>query len=281
MTVTAVLNYLAGDRVVFATPRWARLRGTAARAGLVALLLVAATTTVSAAALKPETIAAFNEYARALEARINEQRQAGRPAVQPPDRLDGQGDAVDGDTVKVPSGLIHHWRGRILLPGATLERVLEAIDAPDRIAKRQEDVLAARVLERHGSRMWLFLKVTRKSLLTVTFNTEYEIDVQRDSTRSARSRSVATRIVELEDAGTPQEREKPEGRDWGLLWRLNAYWRYTEVDAGVVAELETISLSRDIPPGLGLIARPIIEREARQSIVKTLLALRAELTLPD
>jgi len=35
------------------------------------------------------------------------------------------------------------------------------------------------------------------------------------------------------------------GDDRGFLWRLNAYWRYEQVAGGVIAECESITLSRD------------------------------------
>jgi hypothetical protein len=49
------------------------------------------------------------------------------------------------------------------------------------------------------------------------------------------------------DAGTPREREKTPGEDRGFLWRLASWWRLEETDRGVVIEVESASLSRDIP----------------------------------
>jgi len=40
------------------------------------------------------------------------------------------------------------------------------------------------------------------------------------------SRSYSTRIAEVEDAGTPEERERQVGDDHGYLWRLYTYWRF-------------------------------------------------------
>ena len=58
---------------------------------------------------------------------------------------------------------------------------------------------------------------------------------------------VATKIAQLEDAGTEKEREKTPGKDSGYLWRWHSYWRFQETPEGVVVECETISLSRSIP----------------------------------
>jgi hypothetical protein len=81
---------------------------------------------------------------------------------------------------------------------------------------------------------------------------------------------VSTKIAELENAGTPGEREKPVGHDRGFMWRLNSYWRYEEVPGGVVIELESLTLSRDIPFLIRLIAKPIINSIARESMTRTL-----------
>jgi hypothetical protein len=69
------------------------------------------------------------------------------------------------------------------------------------------------------------------------------------------------------------------GDDRGFLWRLNAYWRYEAVPGGVIAECESVSLSRDVPFGLGLVAGPIIRSTARESMERTLESLR-DMTAP-
>jgi putative flippase GtrA len=278
--VTGALNFVASDRLVFAPQRWLRALGAAGttRVAAFALFTVVTGVSTSAAQLPRETVEAWDRYARGVEARLARERQAAEPPVLSAALMSGDIDVTSGDIVAVPGGLIHHWRGRIVLAGVALEDLLARVDSPERAARRQDDVLEARVLERDGNRIRLYLKVSRKSLITVTYHTEYLIERQRDSSRSAWSRSIATKIAELENAGTPQERQKPEGRDWGFLWRLNAYWRYSQLDDGVLVELETISLSRGIPLGLGPFIRPIIDREARKSLVKTLLALRAHPT---
>src|SRR5258707_816067 len=92
----------------------------------------------------------------------------------------------------------------------------------------------------------------------------------------AASTSVATRIAELADADTPEERELPAADDRGFLWRLNAYWRYEEVPGGVIAECESISLSRDVPAFLRYLVNPLIESTARESMTRTLTALRSQ-----
>ena len=74
------------------------------------------------------------------------------------------------------------------------------------------------------------------------------------------------------------ERALPEGNDHGYLWRLNSYWRYQQVPEGVIVELESLSLSRDIPFVFKPFVRPLVDRVARESIRRTLESLRARLT---
>lgn len=93
----------------------------------------------------------------------------------------------------------------------------------------------------------------------------------------AGARSVSTRIAELEDAGTPGEREKPVGHDRGYLWRLNAYWRYEAVDGGVLIECESVSLSRAVPVLLRPFVTGVVEGLARESLERTLAGLRTVL----
>ena len=85
---------------------------------------------------------------------------------------------------------------------------------------------------------------------------------------------MATRIAELDDAGTPQEREKKAGSDSGYLWRLNAYWRYEAVNGGVLIECESVSLSRGIPFVLRPFVTGAVEGVARESLERTLTGLR-------
>ena len=54
---------------------------------------------------------------------------------------------------------------------------------------------------------------------------------------------------------------------------MNSYWRYEAVPGGVIVELESLTLSRGLPWGMGTVIRPLIERVARESIERTLVTL--------
>jgi hypothetical protein len=122
----------------------------------------------------------------------------------------------------------------------------------------QEDVLESRVLARSGDTLRVHLQIARTALVTVVYDTEHQVTFTRHSPTMVTSRSVSTRIVE-------------RGRgDRGFLWRLNSYWRYTQVGSDVRIDMESLSLSRGVPRVARAVARPIIDRIARESIVRTL-----------
>jgi hypothetical protein len=176
----------------------------------------------------------------------------------------------------VPLALVHHWRGAVLIPKMTVPRLVAQLQngAPP---TRQEDVLQSRVLERRPDWMRVSLKLQRKKIVTVVYNTEHVVTFVRDGGSRATSASTATKIAEVADANTPQEHELPAGDDRGFLWRLNAYWRYQQTGDGVIAECESITLSRDVPSVVKFFVMPLIEHAARESMTRTLVALRERL----
>ena len=222
---TTLANFLVADRYVFG------------RAAFIVLLL-GGVARADAADIKPETIAAWNQYVQAEEARIRlEPFPKAIPSTEP-----------DGDTTPVPSGLIHRWRDAIFLPGVTLDRVLDGLMHPG-TPPPQEEVLASRVLWRTNDSLRVYVRLVRSSIVTVTYDTEHEMTFRRESPTCAVSRSVASRIVEIEDPGTARERTRAPGDDHGFLWRMNSYWRYTQTGNGVWVELESLTLSRICRPG--------------------------------
>ena len=262
------------------------------------LTIWAAPGTVPAAqAQKPETLAAWNQYVRATEERIESElngvgsqffsrdfESAERAAEDMRTVLEGR-TIIDkmktrqpnGSDIDVPGGMIHHWRGAVFIPGVTLNEVLDAVRHPENDA-HQEDVLEARVLERTDEFVRVYLKLVRSRIVTATYNTEHLAVYRQHGTGRASGSTIALRIAELEDAGTEREREKAPGQDRGFLWRLHSYWRYGEVDGGVVVECESITLSRSIPFLARPFVGPIVNGVARESLDRTLSAMRMRLS---
>jgi len=118
------------------------------------------------------------------------------------------------------------------------------------------------MLERHGDSLRMYLKLVRRAIVTVTYDSEHDVQYVRRSPTFATSRSVATRIAET------------GGSDRGFLWRLNSYWRYRQVGSDVQVDVMSLSLSRDIPWVVRPIAGPIIGRIGRESMNRTLETVR-------
>jgi hypothetical protein len=56
---------------------------------------------------------------------------------------------------------------------------------------------------------------------------------------------------------------------------MDSSWRFEEKDQGVYVEVESISLTRDIPMGLGWLIKPFVTSIPRESLVMTLGATRS------
>ena len=242
-----------------------------------------------AATLQPQTLRAWQTYVSAVEERIGRELREARGFLVSDAAADAaqvrlrllRGERViakmarpTGAPSDVPGGQIAHWRGSLLVPGVTLADLLHRLQHPPEAGPHPEDVVALRVLTRQPDRLQLAIRMQRTKIVTVTYDTEHEIEYRQHGPGRASSRSVATRIVELASPGTPAEREKRPGEDRGFLWRMQSYWRYQEVDEGVIVEMESLTLSRSVPFGLSLIVQPIVDDIARESIHRTLDHLR-------
>ena len=93
------------------------------------------------------------------------------------------------------------------------------------------------------------------------------------------SRSSAIHIAEVENAGKSNEREKPPGDDGGYLWRMETWWRMEERDGGVYVQSEVVSLTRDIPAGLGWLIGPFVTSIPKETLTFTLQATRKAVEL--
>jgi hypothetical protein len=179
--------------------------------------------------------------------------------------------------IRIQGGMIHHWRGSLFVPGMNLDFILARVQHPELETSRQEDVLDSRVLERSPNSMKIYLKLQRSKIVTAVYNTEHIVQFYRYGNDKASSRSVSTKIAELERVRDKVEQEKPEGQDRGFLWKMNSYWRYQQVTGGVIIECESITLSRSIPSWLDALIRPIIKDIAQESLQRTLQSLRVRL----
>jgi len=177
--------------------------------------------------------------------------------------------------VEVPDGLIHDWIGATLIPGATVDDLLAVIQNYDKHKNiYKPEVIDSKLITRHDNDFQIYLRLKKKKIITVVLDTDHDVHYfSLDRTRAGCG-SHTTRISEVEHAGTPHEQVMPADTGFGFLWRLHSYWRFQQSEIGVCAECRAISLTRNIPKGLGWIIEPIIYRLPRESLINTLKATR-------
>lgn len=252
---------------------------------------------VLSAELKPATSEAFERYARATEARID--REIARPGAflyiegLPEPRRGAiraqlqRGEVLmerlhtrdaSGKEMKAPDALIHHWIGAAFIPCVTLQQTLELVQDYDRHQDiYKPEVLRSKLVSHNGNDFKIFFRLRKKKIITVTLNSDHDVRYTLLSPQRAYTRSYTTRIQEVADADTQQEREKPVGNDGGFLWRLYSYWRFEEKDGGVYIECESISLTRDIPFMVSWIVKPFVTDIPKESLQMTMGSTRRAL----
>lgn len=298
----ATLNFVLGDRFVFRKEVSGFTKEVAASLCLCGVLFSAPSgpATLSAREAGSESItyaagptaaalAAWDAYVRNVDGRYAEAGTSSffaldvRRVTRWRDRaMTATVPMVEVPPTDAPNAKIHHWAGAIYIPDSTVPAVIKRMqDYAGRESEFYQEVKASRLMQRDGDRVNVFLKLQRDAgVVTADYNTEHAVEYRTLSATRASSRSVSTKIAELEHAGTPRERELPAGKDRGFLWRLNAYWRFEQAGSGVFIECESVSLSRGVPWLVRPIASPIVNRIARESLERTLRSLRAFLTRP-
>jgi hypothetical protein len=202
--------------------------------------------------LTPSTVTEWNRYVGRTTSHLHECRSIcchGAP---------------DGRAIDIAGGTIHHWRGSTVVRHVTVDQVVDALMNPG-TPPPQDDVLESRVLSRNGNALRIYLKLVRRTIISVVYDTEHDVVFERHSRALATSRSISTKIAE------------EGGADRGFLWRLNSYWRYSQMGSDVRIDLESISLSRDVPWFVRSMTEPLISRIARESVTRTLSSVRNSL----
>jgi hypothetical protein len=235
--------------------------------------------------LKPETSTAFEGYIQEAETKMkqtllgsssflwsdasSERAQQIRKGQIVAQFWSGQG------PIKVPNGLIHDWIGAAFLPATDIDQTLGLIQDYDNHKNiYKPEVIDSKLISRHRNDFQIYLRLLKKKILTVILDTDHKVHYSSvDRTRWI-CHSQTTRIAEVQNAGSPKETVLPPDTGYGFLWRLNSYWRFQERDDGVYLECRAISLSRDVPLGLGWIIEPIIQKLPKESLINTLESTR-------
>ncbi|SPE27395.1 conserved hypothetical protein [Candidatus Sulfopaludibacter sp. SbA6] len=239
--------------------------------------------------LKQDTLLAYAEHIREAEAAMERTLRADDPFLWSDGCAERTRQAGSGLTIaelwsgkrpiKVPDGLIHDWIGATRIGGTTIEKALALVQDYDNHKNvYKPEVIDSKLISRHGDDFQIYLRLLKKKIITVVLDTDHDVHYSRvDSTRAC-CRSSTTRIAEVEDAGKPTERARPPDTGYGFLWRLNSYWRFLERDGSVYVECRAISLTRNVPKGLGWMIEPIVEKLPRESLRATLEATRRALS---
>jgi hypothetical protein len=256
-----------------------------------ALILVMAVNCLGAR-LSPAAERAYEIYVANVEARLARQHAPPETYLTAPNgeighqnRLERQlmsGDirveAVNGGTWQVASALLHHWRGAAFVSNATPKDMLAILrDFNHFPSYYSPQVVSARALKDNGETATLALRFREQRMFTIVLDGEYKIETRLSGDDRGYSASRSLHLWQIDSPGTPHERRRPEGQDEGLLWHLNTYWSFTRIRGGLQMECEAVSLTRDIPPGLGWLITPIVRDLPRESLEFTLRATKRAL----
>lgn len=249
--------------------------------------------------LEPMTLQAFDHYIQLVEAHIDRQHtrqepflwidrlpldrrrvaedqlRTGQVVIERLDANASDGPAEPSKPIVVSGGLIHHWIGTVFIPRATLAETLQLEqDYNHHQQYFRPDVIGSEILGHDGNDFTIRLRLYKKKMITTVLDTEHEVHYQIVDKTHAWSQSHTTRIQEVDNAGEAGERLEPVGHDRGFLWRMNTYWRFEQSDGGTYVECQSISLTRDLPTGLGWLVGPYLTSVPRESLTFTLATTR-------
>jgi hypothetical protein len=248
---------------------------------LFALAAFVSISSSQAAELKLKIIQQFKDYICEVEGRLAPQFQgehflwsdqstearkevaAGQIAVEP---------AKNNGLIEIKGGLIQDWQGAVFIPGAKLDSVLRVVqDYANHAKYYSPDVVTSKVISHTGDH-WLVVMRTLKTKLFLSDVLETENDITFGNLNATKAYGIAksTRIQEVTNLGKGDEHLLPVGHDRGLLWRLYGYWFYEERDGGVYVECESVTLTRDVPFGMGAVVAPIIRNVPGESLRSSL-----------
>ena len=238
--------------------------------------------------LRLQTVEAFDAYIHEAEAAIEQSPQASGQFLWC-DLVSERSRQVRGGQIlaqfwvgrgpiKVPNGLIHDWIGAAFIPGTTLDDTLSLIQDYDNHKNiYKPEVIASRLVSHHDNEYEIYLRLLKKKILTVVLDTDHQVQYRPIHRSRWVCHSRTTRVAEVENAGSTKERVLPPDTGYGFLWRLYSYWRFQARDGGVYVECRAISLTRDVPFGLGWAIEPIIQKLPKESLSNTLEATRQAL----
>jgi hypothetical protein len=254
-----------------------------------AFVYVYAANPLDAAELKPETAKAFDHYVQIAEDRMEGELESSQAflwidALSGAERASAYARLRNGEVLlhslaaglDIPGGMIHDWIGIVFIPNATLDVALSEIQNYDNYAQVYSPaVIRSKILKRDvDDSFTVALRLQKKGVRTVVLDVVSNAQYFSLDRTKAYSHTRSIRINEVENLGTPQEKEESPDAGHGYLWRLNDYRRLVSDTTGVYMQFEVIALSRNIPWGFGWLIKPLVTRVPQESLNFTLSRAR-------
>jgi hypothetical protein len=225
-------------------------------------------------------LAGFDRYTRAVEQRLAQEHRSAAGFVVGEDAARDarlrQGEVVvekltPADDAAFDGAMLHDWRGTAFVRGATVadfERLMQDFGSyPQHFAP---DIVAAKTTARSGERLQAWMRIRQRHVITVVMDASFDVQFAELDARHGYSVSRSTRMSEIEGAGTKSERALSAQQEHGFLWRLDTYWSFEQRDGGLYMQIESVSLTRAVPRGLGWVVGPYVESIPRESMKFTL-----------
>jgi hypothetical protein len=169
------------------------------------------------------------------------------------------------DLRKVPHGLIHHWVGAIFLPNVTLDTAACVLNDYDHYEDFYRPIVVrSKLLERTDDYEKATILMMQKVFsVTAAVEADDEVHIIKLDANKMYSLSSSVRLQAVANYGREDERLLPEDRGPGYVWRTVGITRLEQRDGGVYVEMETITLTRDIPAAFRWLITPLTERLPR------------------
>ncbi|MEQ1887117.1 MAG: hypothetical protein ABL967_18795 [Bryobacteraceae bacterium] len=258
---------------------------------LVAIGLLFAAPNCSAAWLTPAAENAFQKYVSGVESRLNAQHSTTSTYLAVSSGVGSAGskfqvESMNGGTWSVEQALLHHWRATAFVPGATPQQMLALLRDYNRLPENYApQVVSARVISQSSGAARIAMRIQEHRVITIVLDGEYSLESKLEESRRGYSNSRSNRIRQIENAGSANERPLDLGHEDGFLWRLNSYWSFQATNEGTVdgvrIQCEAISLTRDVPRGLGWLIIPIIRDFPKEALEFTMQATIKALQTPS
>jgi hypothetical protein len=184
--------------------------------------------------------------------------------------------AAHGAITPVPSGLVHHWTGEIFIRGASLPDTLRIMQDYDAYAEiYQPSLIDSKLVEHIGDQYKYRLKFQQKGFgVKIGLAGNFTSSFRQLTPATGYSITEASDLVELDNPGTSTEHELRGEEAHGYVQRTFTIARYRANDGGVYLEVETVTLSRDIPAAVRWLVTPLVQRFSKQVMTTTLEKFR-------